>query len=196
MSPVPKEDREKPVDDHPDSNNVENDENLPDFVISLTSSESDPESELDGEYAGYELLPQDPEILEAQHPRDISEDMEELPQTINSNDPVSSLSAGIDETGALPLSIPDPPKEDAASLLWNQIPLTAADNLDENQEEKVRDAMKGFQLPVGNIPEWALNIPEDKWKEHLLSKLHQLENKDTDHKSNSKNDSHPSSSLN
>ena len=40
--------------------------------------------------------------------------------------------------------------------------------------------MKGFQLPSSNIPEWAKNVPEDKWKEHLLAKLEQLNTKDSD----------------
>lgn len=53
--------------------------------------------------------------------------------------------------------------------------------------------MKGFQLPSTNIPDWAKNVPEDKWKEHLLAKLQQLNKKDSDdndHKQddNSQND--------
>lgn len=66
MSPVPKEERDKPVDDNPACNNVENDDSVPDFIITLTSSESEAESDADVEYDGYELLPQEIELVELQ----------------------------------------------------------------------------------------------------------------------------------
>ncbi|GAB1610152.1 uncharacterized protein LOC115222646 [Argonauta hians] len=174
MSPVPKEDREKPIDNHPDNNTIDNDDNLPDHVIAISSSDSENEADDGGEYAGYELLPQDPDTLGPPPALDISDGPEQLPQPIN-----------------IPpnISIPDPPIEDPASLLWNEPPPpeSASNNLDETQQEMVKDAMKNIQLPTSNIPEWALNIPEDKWKEHLLTKLHQLENKDNTEKSTATN---------
>ena len=31
--------------------------------------------------------------------------------------------------------------------------------------------MAGIKLPIANIPDWAQNVPEDSWKEHLLNRL-------------------------
>lgn len=36
----------------------------------------------------------------------------------------------------------------------------------------VKDVMLTIELPPENIPEWARNIPEEEWKDHLLQILH------------------------
>ncbi|CAE1253781.1 unnamed protein product [Acanthosepion pharaonis] len=113
MSPVPKEERDKPVDDNPECNNVENDDSVPDFIITLTSSESEAESDADIEHDGYELLPQEAELIEFQPPIEAHE-----------TDPVTLLpnlhQPLPEEPCVLPFTLPDAPAEDAASLLWNQ----------------------------------------------------------------------------
>lgn len=33
--------------------------------------------------------------------------------------------------------------------------------------------MAGFKLPNSSVPEWAVGIPEDHWKEELLQRIRQ-----------------------
>lgn len=40
-----------------------------------------------------------------------------------------------------------------------------------DKADLIKSAMKNFVLPVSACPDWAKQVPEDKWKEHLLSKL-------------------------
>lgn len=37
--------------------------------------------------------------------------------------------------------------------------------------DKIKTLMKGFNLPSNHIPDWASQIPEDKWISELLSKI-------------------------
>lgn len=43
--------------------------------------------------------------------------------------------------------------------------------LDEDAADKIKTLMKGFSLPSNHIPDWASQIPEDKWISELLSKI-------------------------
>lgn len=88
MSPVPKEERDKPVDDNPECNNVENDDSVPDFIITLTSSESEAESDADVEHDGYELLPQEAELVEFQPPVEAHEETDPVTLLPNLHQPL------------------------------------------------------------------------------------------------------------
>lgn len=43
--------------------------------------------------------------------------------------------------------------------------------MDSDKVRAVKDAMLNFTLPASSIPEWASNIPEQEWKDHMLEKI-------------------------
>lgn len=159
MSPVPEEGEHdaKP----PDSNPIDH-VDVPDVFIEANSSDS----EEDDDVQGYQMLPQDP---------DDDDDANDEQQDENDRDEVDS--SHIDEVirntsvhslsgGGTPsyMQVPDLPKPDPQSLLWNQQGVETRLNLDDENAERIKAVMKKVQLPPCNIPDWAKNIPEDQWK--------------------------------
>ncbi|RZC40778.1 hypothetical protein BDFB_010265 [Asbolus verrucosus] len=49
--------------------------------------------------------------------------------------------------------------------------------MDNNKVDEVKQAMMNFTLPPSSIPEWANNIPEEQWKQQLISRLQYLQKK-------------------
>ncbi|XP_065079013.1 uncharacterized protein LOC135701996 [Ochlerotatus camptorhynchus] len=45
--------------------------------------------------------------------------------------------------------------------------------LDPAKAEQILNVMAGFKLPNSSVPEWAVGIPEDRWKEELLQRIRQ-----------------------
>lgn len=43
--------------------------------------------------------------------------------------------------------------------------------LDETKSKQIVNLMSQFRLPESSIPEWAKQMPEDKWKKNLLDSL-------------------------
>jgi len=44
-------------------------------------------------------------------------------------------------------------------------------SMDQDHIDKIKAAMSGFLLPITSIPSWAIEIPEEQWKEHLLERI-------------------------
>jgi hypothetical protein len=49
--------------------------------------------------------------------------------------------------------------------------------MDNNKVDEVKQAMLNFTLPPSSIPEWANAIPEEQWKQQLISRLQHMQKK-------------------
>lgn len=59
--------------------------------------------------------------------------------------------------------------------VWSGPPPQFVDiEMDSARANEVKRAMANFTLPATNFPEWAASIPEDQWKEQLISKIQNL----------------------
>ncbi|XP_063429205.1 male-enhanced antigen 1-like isoform X2 [Mytilus trossulus] len=63
--------------------------------------------------------------------------------------------------------VPELPKSDPQTLLWNQNGEEDRIQFDEENAEKIKTVMKKIQLPLCNIPDWAKDIPDDQWKDKI-----------------------------
>lgn len=41
---------------------------------------------------------------------------------------------------------------------------------------QIRNVMADFKLPNASVPQWAIGIPEESWKEELLLRIRQRQN--------------------
>lgn len=57
--------------------------------------------------------------------------------------------------------------------LWSSTHSNRQTNIemDSAKEELVRNAMANFSLPLSAIPPWAKHIPEEEWKQQLISQI-------------------------
>ncbi|KAK4886304.1 hypothetical protein RN001_002575 [Aquatica leii] len=62
--------------------------------------------------------------------------------------------------------------------VWST-PSTVDITMDSIKVNEVKEAMANIKLPLSAIPEWANNIPEDEWKQHLYNRLQSLQKKTT-----------------
>lgn len=125
-------------------------------VLMATDSDSEDEVVLDG----YEPLPVEPPDYE----NDSSDN--EQDSGVDSDSHTSS-------NGNLP------PITSAESILIKEVwsspsPSTVDIKMDSVKVDEVKQAMANVLLPASSIPEWANNIPEDEWKEHLYKRLQGL----------------------
>ncbi|KAB0794944.1 hypothetical protein PPYR_11783 [Photinus pyralis] len=126
-------------------------------VFMATDSDSEDEVVLDG----YEPLP-----LEAPEYDNESSDNEQ--------------DSGVDSDNQTPTNENLPPISAAASALVREVwatpsPSTVDIKMDSEKVDEVKQVMANVLLPSSSIPEWANNIPEDQWKEHLYKRLQGLQ---------------------
>lgn len=90
-------------------------------------------------------------------------------------------------------SAPQPPKNNSQSTEINQQSGTNVNpetlnvwsltcersniDLDAEKIDQVKTAMASFKLPSTAIPEWANSILEDQWKEKLIDRIKEIQNK-------------------
>lgn len=138
----------------------------------LTNGDSDSGSYSDEEnpsHDGYELLSQDPD--------------NHLNLTENDNpEALGSLSHGAEggEIGtntvirSLFSEASGIPSEAEAKPTTDTLPADSERkgySMDEEHIEKIKAAMKGFTLPSCNVPAWASVVPEEEWKNQILTFL-------------------------
>ncbi|XP_052105166.1 uncharacterized protein LOC127738099 isoform X2 [Mytilus californianus] len=141
MAPVPEEGEHnaKPADTE-----LLDDIPVPDVFIDAINSDSEDDDSEDG-FQGYQMLPQ------------------EVEEDEGSVDDDSHDEIGISQID----EVPELPKPDPHTLLWNQKGEEDRIDFDEENAEKIKTVMKKIQLPLCNIPDWAKDIPEDQWKEKI-----------------------------
>ncbi|KAI0243007.1 hypothetical protein LSAT2_009213 [Lamellibrachia satsuma] len=154
---------------------------FPEFIVTLpTNNTSDSEDEEEDVYGGYQLLPQDPES-----------------HAISSETSGTTVTAGGDvgtpDLDDVIISVLDAndcqhtfatpyvqvergsscgAARGTSTSVCNETPHikeNIVEPMDPDQAERVKAAMKGFVLPMANMPHWASVIPEDEWKSQLLA---------------------------
>lgn len=53
-------------------------------------------------------------------------------------------------------------------------------DLDATKIKEVKSVMASIKLPETSIPQWANTISEDQWKEQLLVRIREIQNKNRD----------------
>ena len=59
----------------------------------------------------------------------------------------------------------------------------------------IKSVMRNIQLPSSAIPEWAKKIPEDKWKQPLVSALEQRTDRNNENVDTKSNTQSPSKTM-
>ncbi|KAF2883982.1 hypothetical protein ILUMI_22180 [Ignelater luminosus] len=143
----------------PPNNSTEENLSPNEDVVLGTDSDSD---EDDNALSGYEPLPLAP-------PEDLNND--------ESSDSEDDSGVG---SGGQPSEESLPPinriENQLVGEVWSGPSPSAVDiKMDSNKVDEVKQVMANITLPPSSIPEWANNIPEEQWKQHLLSRLHDLQ---------------------
>ncbi|XP_023237325.1 male-enhanced antigen 1-like [Centruroides sculpturatus] len=140
------------------------DEELHSREIVINNFESDPSSDEDDaiDIGGYQLLPQDTDNDDG-----IELVVESLFDADEVEDSVSHLEISEVETSRFTS------RDNTEEKTPEEI-----DSCPMNQErvDKIKQAMAGFTLPCSSVPNWAFNIPEDEWKERLVTILQKKTN--------------------
>ena len=55
--------------------------------------------------------------------------------------------------------------------MWNNCPPAGALPINAEKAAEIQAAMANFTLPPSAVPAWAVNIPEEQWKQGLLERL-------------------------
>lgn len=201
MAPIPDEKETNSSNRTPNHNEDDVELEMPTHIIPpATDSSDDGNGDDDGAdsdsedlaHGGYMLLPQDEdddgeEGGEVCSPPSVLEDMSLPPE------PMTEVrGAGVDVTEAVAqgivhpafaanfpdnripvhLQIPTLPLTHKDDILWNQVtPSAQRLQLDSDQMDQVKSAMASFRLPPANIPDWAKDIPEDQWRQCLVTRL-------------------------
>lgn len=59
--------------------------------------------------------------------------------------------------------------------VWSNSAVSQADiQMDGDKVNEVKQAMANFTLPATSFPDWAKNIPEEQWKDHLMERLERI----------------------
>ncbi|XP_063429204.1 male-enhanced antigen 1-like isoform X1 [Mytilus trossulus] len=161
MAPVPEEGEHnaKPADTE-----VLDDIPVPDVFIDAINSDSEDDDSEDG-FGGYQMLPQDIEEDEGSVDGD-SHDEVSISQI---DEAMRNSGVHVQAGGGAPsyMQVPELPKSDPQTLLWNQNGEEDRIQFDEENAEKIKTVMKKIQLPLCNIPDWAKDIPDDQWKDKI-----------------------------
>ncbi|VDL14610.1 unnamed protein product [Hymenolepis diminuta] len=67
----------------------------------------------------------------------------------------------------------DEPDESSPALLWNE-PRKDEDQripLSDEKATEIKAYLSGFKLPEAYLPTWAMQIPEEVWKQRLLQRI-------------------------
>lgn len=51
-------------------------------------------------------------------------------------------------------------------------------DMDADKINQVKSMMASFTLPVTAIPEWAKSISEEQWKEQLIGRIKEMQNRE------------------
>lgn len=140
---------------YPDPENPSEDLSPNNEIIIATDTDTDDEENL---YNDYEPLP--------------TNDLHEAEESSNSSDNEEGAVANID-----PLPPIVPMEEILVKEVWTAPTKSVDIEMDSNKVNEVKQAMVNFTLPPSSIPEWANNIPEEQWKQQLISRLQNLQNK-------------------
>ncbi|XP_022913495.1 male-enhanced antigen 1 [Onthophagus taurus] len=119
-------------------------------VVMPNESESDDET---NEYNGYEPLSTHPD-------NDLDEDDEEIEQ--------DEGAAGGDFESIIRA------EDVLVGEVWSCKENVVDIVMDKEKEDLVKEVMLNFTLPASSIPDWAVNVPEEQWKEHLMKRLETL----------------------
>lgn len=116
------------------------------------------------EYSGYEPLGHSGGLINIPYATDDDEDDDD-----ESDDTDNELT----NDGVV---IPEPsapcPEAEIEREVWSAPRPTELNiELDTNKTEQIISAMAAISLPTSAIPDWAQNVPEEKWKEDLLVKI-------------------------
>lgn len=153
MSPEP---MQEPVDDGL------NTQNLPTTVRAVNDSDSDDEDDGTAGYVPLSQIPTDNDPI-------LDED-EENDWVSNGNDVDSSIpDAELDvQQGYSPETIE----------VWSSPHNRSSIDMDTEKINQVKSMMASFTLPNSAIPEWASTISEDQWKEQLIGRIKEMQNRD------------------
>ncbi|KAF7287851.1 uncharacterized protein LOC143204778 [Rhynchophorus ferrugineus] len=128
-------------------------------------SDSDSEGGYEDRLGNYTLLSQHPIDGDLIYDSDsVDTDTEEQ----NDND------SGNTASGVSTIPVPDIVPSDIEILedVWAQPgPIEVDIDMTQKKIDLVKEVMLNVQLPNESIPDWAKNVPEQEWKEHLLKKL-------------------------
>ena len=59
--------------------------------------------------------------------------------------------------------------------VWSKSSVSQADiQMDGDKVNEVKQAMANFTLPATSFPDWAKNVPEEQWKNHLMERLERM----------------------
>lgn len=137
----------------PDQNNGNDFRMEEDVFINADGTTDDSESEYneENEYMGYQPL-------NVENSSNVLDDSEES----ESNDTV----------------IPDESTHELLNVdVWNAPRPTELNiELDAEKAEQILNVMADFKLPNTSVPQWAVGVPEECWKEELLQRIRQRQN--------------------
>ncbi|XP_055597835.1 male-enhanced antigen 1-like [Uranotaenia lowii] len=121
--------------------------------MDAVSDESENEFANEGEYDGYQPLNKDEES------DIIGDENMDLDAEMATNDH-SRRSDQNTPRDFLNLDVWNAPRPNILSI-----------DLDPVKTEQIVNAMAGFNLPTTSVPEWAIGVPEERWKEELLQRI-------------------------
>lgn len=67
----------------------------------------------------------------------------------------------------------DPPSE--SMQVWTSQCNKSSIDMDANKIDQVKSMMASFTLPTTAIPEWATAVKEDEWKDQLINKIKEIQ---------------------
>ncbi|XP_001652986.2 uncharacterized protein LOC5569765 isoform X1 [Aedes aegypti] len=139
----------------PDQNNGDDFRMEEDFSINADGTTDDSENEYyeENEYMGYQPL----------NMRDSSNTIEEESDESESNTTVILDASATHEL--LNVDVWNAPRPNELNI-----------ELDSEKAEQIRNVMADFKLPNASVPQWAIGIPEESWKEELLLRIRQRQN--------------------
>ncbi|XP_060530799.1 uncharacterized protein LOC132704660 [Cylas formicarius] len=118
---------------------------------------------------------------EAEHEFDIGNYMPIPCDSISDEEQTNSDASDI-ELGTIQLPEPyslsaiEPAGVSVSRDVWSYPPPKESDiELSDSKIDEVKQVMQSVLLPPTAVPEWAKNIPEEKWKEHLINKIQNKE---------------------
>ncbi|XP_015609096.1 male-enhanced antigen 1 [Cephus cinctus] len=90
------------------------------------------------------------------------------------------ISAPVNSNEILPGSSVDEPQEPSFETLqvWSSSCDRSNIDLDADKINQVKSAMASFTLPTTAIPEWANTVSEEQWKQQLIDRIKEMQNRD------------------
>ncbi|KAG7204599.1 hypothetical protein KM043_005018 [Ampulex compressa] len=80
------------------------------------------------------------------------------------------------------LSVPSSELQQGCSLetieVWSSMYNRSNIDMDADKINQVKSVMASFTLPTTAFPEWANSISEEQWKEQLIGRIKQMQNRD------------------